>query len=136
MAYVEVRCPNCSLPTPFNDERLQCYCINCGFSISKDSLDAGSCRRLVPEGGDSSEEDGGCRIIITSSRKTAGYTFFIDGQQVLRTVGGEDVISVTPGKHVLKVRTDLLAASADLDVSKDVHITVVTGFGGMKLKVS
>ena len=28
MAYFECQCPNCSLPTVFNDGRLQCYCIN------------------------------------------------------------------------------------------------------------
>lgn len=133
MAYILVGCPNCGRETPFDDSMLECHCIRCGYRIPKDSVDLASCAPLEASGG-SRPEDGLFAVSIESREKRIGYAIYVDGEQVMKTVGGHDTIRVTPGKHVLKVVSDMQTASVDLDVDSDIRLTVVTGFGGMRIK--
>lgn len=133
MAYVLTECPNCRQRTPFDDSRLQCYCINCGYQIRRDSVDlAGGIGLDVPDA--KAADDGLFEIALESRERKIGYTVLLDGEQVLRTVGGHDTIRVTPGKHVLKVVSDMQTASVELDMDADIRLSIVTGFGGMKIK--
>lgn len=133
MAYVLAKCPNCGQETPFDDTMLECHCIRCGYRIPKDSVDLSSFAPLEASGG-SSPEDGLFAVSIESRKKRMGYSVILDGEQVMKTVGGHDTIRVTPGMHFLKVVSDMQTASVDLDVDSDIRLSVVSGFGGMRIE--
>ncbi len=140
MAYHETKCPNCGLVTVFNDCRLQCYCINCGYLIHSDRVEKGSSEPIVSGAGPSSRIDGPAydghvSIIISAPKRPQPFTFLIDGNRVLTTTGGTYNVRTTAGRHSLTVRQSLFSLTEDADLSEGDRISVSVGVMGIRLNV-
>ena len=139
MAYFECQCPNCSLPTVFNDGRLQCYCINCGYLIRRDDVSgtepvvsgapAGSLEK-TPE-----DSDGLVTVLISVSGKPQPFTFRIDDEEVLKTTGGSYRVRTTPGRHTLRIRQNLFSETRDIEVSEGTRVDVAVGIMGIRVNI-
>ena len=141
MAYKECRCPNCTLPTVFNDARMQCYCINCGFLIRK--KDAGDAEPVVsseapgdaPTARPSEQSDGLVTVMVSVPDKAQPFMVFIDDEEVLKSTGGSYRVRTTPGRHSLRVRQNLFSETMDIDASEGTRIDVTVGIMGLKINI-
>ena len=139
MAYFECQCPNCSLPTVFNDGRLQCYCINCGYLIRRENVSgtepvvSGSPAESLEKPAEDS--DGLVTVLISVSGKSQPFTFHIDDEEVLKTTGGSYRVRTTPGHHTLRIRQNLFSETRDIEVSEGTRVDVAVGMMGIRVNV-
>ena len=139
MAYFECQCPNCSLPTVFNDGRLQCYCINCGYLIRREDVSgtepviSGAPAESLEKPAEDS--DGLVTVLISVSGKSQPLTFHIDDEEVLKTTGGSYRVRTTPGRHTLRIRQNLFSETRDIEVSEGTRVDVAVGIMGIKVNI-
>ena len=140
MEYHETKCPNCGLMTVFNDCRLQCYCINCGYLIHSNRVEKGPSEPIVSRAAPTPQmngptSDGHVSITISTPKRPQPFTFLIDANKVLTTTGGTYNVRTTSGKHSLTVRQSLFSLTEDVDLSEGDRISVSVGVMGIRLSV-
>ena len=139
MAYFECQCPNCSLPTVFNDGRLQCYCINCGYLIRRDDVSGTepvvSGAPAEPRKEPAEDSDGLVTVLISVSGKPQPFTFHIDEEEVLKTTEGSYRVRTTPGHHTLRIRQNLFSETRDIEVSEGTRVDVAVGIMGIRVNI-
>lgn len=137
MSYIETVCPNCGLTTVFNNGRKQCYCINCGFLIRAEDVEATPSEPVVGNGSASGPvaDDGKISITITVPDRKQQFVFSMDGSEVLNTHGGSYNIRTTPGRHRLQIRQNLFVFDEDVDLAEGSRISVTVGMMGIKVRV-
>ena len=140
MAYVELTCPNCSLRTVFNTDRMQCYCINCGFVLRRDDLDPSDpgVSEPVVEGAvqaDGACDDGMVSVLVTVSGKGQPFAISFDGEEVLRVTGGTHRIRVAPGGHRVDVRHNIYTDGLEAEFGEGTRMSISVGIMGLRTRV-
>ena len=140
MAYVELTCPNCSLRTVFNTDRMQCYCINCGFVLRRDDFDPSDpgVSEPVVEGAvqaDGACDDGMVSVLVTVSGKGQPFAISFDGEEVLRVTGGTHRIRAAPGRHRVDVRHSIYTDGLEAEFAEGTRMSISVGIMGLRTRV-
>ncbi len=140
MAYVELTCPNCSLRTVFNTDRMQCYCINCGFVLRRDDVDLsdpGVSEPVVEGEGltDCEHDDGMVSVLVTVTGKGQPFAVSFDGEESLRVTGGTHRVRVSPGKHRVDVRHSIYTDGLEAEFAEGTRMSISVGIMGLRTRV-
>ena len=60
---------------------------------------------------------------------------YLDGKEVLRTLGGNDIVRIEPGEYEVKVKTSVIAAYITGFLKDGTKILVSLKFMGLKISI-
>ena len=144
MSFVECKCPNCSLTTVIDDSKISCYCIYCAHSIKVSSITGTTpASTTAPSQSASSTPSTASTTpelatVYVNTPSQIGYEFvvYLNGREVLRTIGGTDPIKVSPGKYEVKVKCSVFSGTTSGYLREGSRILASAGFMGLKVSIS
>lgn len=119
-----------------DDKKISCYCMHCAHPIEVSAIGVSSPPLLTPlQTSSLSPVSDLVTVHVTTPSIGPEFVIYLDGEEVLRTLGGNDTIRVEPGEYEVKVKTSIFATFITGFLKDGTKILVSPKFMGFKISI-